>query len=168
MTASGVHDSKGVTMRQIRFCLLLFVSAAIGLANAQAADAALENTTAFEQAYAASFYQFDACGDGIAGQTYRKALVDRLKQCPFSAEAKKRFLGGLAAQRRTSSRAMSALIGEHGGLPVRLDGMTRSCREQVESPEYRLVRGRLDAYAAGHSTADAVMAQPCDAAEITP
>jgi hypothetical protein len=159
-------------MRGIWFCLLLLVGIATSVAPVKADDApkpaALEHTGAFENAYAASFYEFDACGDGIAGRIYRGALVEKLKQCPFSAEAKKRFLVRATAQRRKSSQAMAKMIEDTGGLPVRLEGMTRSCREQADSPEYRVVRSRLDDYSVGKSGPDAVVAQPCDATEITP
>jgi len=159
-------------MRVIGFCLLMLAGAATGLAAAKADDAAkptiLERTDAFDRAYAASFYDFDACGDGIAGRIYRKALTEKLTQCPFSSDAKKRFQMRSAAQRRKSSQVMAKLIDDNGGLPVRLEGMTRTCREQIDSPEYRQVRGELDAYAAGKAGPDAVVAQPCDAPEITP
>jgi hypothetical protein len=137
-------------------------------ANELPKPAAMENTNAFEKAYAASFYQFDACGDGIAGRSWRSALVARLRQCPFSNAAKVRFLARAAEQRRKSTGQINKLIETNGGLPVRLAGMTRTCREQMDSPEYRDVRTRLDAFAAGRLPADAVVAQPCDAAEIDP
>ena len=130
--------------------------------------APLQNTGAFEKAYAASFYEFDACGDGVAGKIYRSALADRLRQCPFTDAAKKRFQSRAAAQRRQSGQAMAKLIETNGGLPARLEGMTRTCREQRDSPEYQQIRGRLDDFSAGKLGSDAVVAQPCDAAEITP
>lgn len=149
-------------MRGIWICLLL-AGLTTGPANANA-----DGTGAFETAYAASFYHFDACGDGVAGRVYRSALSEKLKQCPFSAEAKDRFQLRAAAQRRKSGQAMAKLIEDNGGLPVRLEGMARSCREQIDSPEYRAVRSRLDDYAADKTGPDTVVAQPCDATEITP
>jgi len=159
-----------MTMRANVFCLLLLGSAAIVPARADDAPrpAVLERTDAFDRAYAASFYEFDACGDGLAGRIYRNALVEKLKQCPFSAPAKQRFQIKAAAQRRKSSQVMAKLIEDNGGLPTRLEGMTRSCHEQMDSPEYRLVRSRLDEYSAGKLASEAIVAQPCDAAEITP
>jgi hypothetical protein len=153
-------------MLEIWFCLL--VLATIPTAAVRADDATPGSTAAFEKAYAESFYQFDACGDGIAGRIFRTALTEKLKQCPFSAEAKTRFRAHSAAQRRQSSQAMAKMIEQNGGLPVRLDGMTRTCHEQMDSPEYRAVRSRLDDFAAGKSGPEAVVTQPCDAAEITP
>ena len=128
----------------------------------------LEDTKAFERAYAASFYDFDACGDGLGGRIYRNALSDRVRHCPFSDIAKKRFQMRAAAQRKKSSEAMAKLIEDKGGLPMRLDGMTRSCREQADSPEYRSIRTRLDDFSAGKLASDAVVDAPCDAKEITP
>ena len=63
---------------------------------------------------------------------------------------------------------MAKLIDDSGGLPMRLQGMTRSCHEQMDSPEYRAIRSRLDDFAAGKVGPDAVVPQPCDAPEITP
>lgn len=157
-------------MRAMLFSLAMLAITSLVPARADdaAKPAALESTAAFQNAYAASFYQFDACGDGVAGNIYRSALVARLKQCPFSAAAKQRFPAWAAAQRHKSSLAMSKLIEENGGLPIRLEGMTQTCREQRESSEYRAVRSRLDDFAAGRISPDAVVAQPCDASEIVP
>jgi hypothetical protein len=164
-------------MRAFPFCLLVLavpvlVGTVLSHGAAKADDAArpatLERTDAFEKAYGASFYEFDACGDGIAGRIYRSALTDKLKHCPFSDAAKQRFQTRAAAQRRKSGQVMAKMIEDTGGLPVRLEGMTRSCHEQSDSPEYHLVRSRLDQYAAGKSGPDAVVPQPCDTAEISP
>jgi hypothetical protein len=152
-----------------RFLLVLaIIHVAVAQANVAPEPAPLERIDAFEKAYAASFYRFDACGDGIAGRTYRSALVVRLKQCPFSDSAKARFLARAAAQRRKSSEQINKLIEMNGGLPVRLAGMTRTCREQMNSPQYRALRSRLDAFSAGKLKADAIVEQSCDAADIEP
>jgi hypothetical protein len=146
------------------FCLLLAVCA--GMASARADEPA--QTSAFEAAYAASFYQFDACGDGLAGRAYRQALSQKVAQCPFPADIKKRFVLRAAAQRKKSGEMMTKLIEDTGGLPVRLDGMTRTCREQMQSPEYQAIHARLDEFSAGKSGPDSVIPEACDAAEITP
>jgi hypothetical protein len=157
-------------MRATLFTMLMLAS--LGMMPARADDAPkptpLDRTDAYEKAYAASFYEFDACGDSLAGRIYRNALTDRVKQCPFSEAARKRFQLRAAAQRRKSGQVMAKMIEDTGGLPVRLEGMTRSCREQMDSPEYRTVRDRLNDFSAGKLAADAVVAQPCDAREITP
>ena len=46
--------------------------------------------------------------------------------------------------------------------------MTQTCHAQMASAEYRTVRRRLEDFHVGKIGADAVVAQPCDAAEITP
>jgi hypothetical protein len=159
-------------MRKVLFCLLMLAGPAPGLAGARADEApkgaSLERTDAFDKAYAASFYEFDACGDGIAGRIYRSALTAKLRACPFSAGAKQRFRTRSVAQQRKSRDVMAKLIEDNGGLPVRLEGMTRTCHEQFDSPEYRQVRGRLDDYAAGKVGPDAVVTAGCDAVEIRP
>lgn len=155
-------------MRRIWFCLAMLAGIGCATADETAGPAALERTDAFEKAYAASFYEFDACGDSLGGRIYRSALVEKLKLCPFTPEARKRFQARSALQRRKSSEIMAKLIEANGGLPVRLEGMTRTCREQRDSPEYRAVRSGLDDYAAGKAGADRVVGQPCDAAEISP
>ena len=146
-------------------CVLLACAFA-ALASARADEPA--QTRAFEAAYAASFYQFDACGDGLAGRAYRQALSRKVAQCPFPADVKQRFVQRAAAQRKKSGDMMAKLIEDTGGLPVRLDGMTRTCREQRDSADYRAVRARVDDFAAGKTGADSVVPQACDAAEVVP
>ncbi len=148
--------------------LSLLAGAWMGLAPAVADQGALERTDGFDRAFAASFYQFDGCGDGLAGRIYRKALNERFAQCPFSADARTRFRQRSAAQFRQSRDVMARLIEDNGGLPVRLKGMTRTCREQIDSPEYQAVRHHLDDYASGKVTAEAVVDGTCDADDILP
>lgn len=149
----------------MRMTWLLVLPSLLGSGGAGAQEAP---TRAFQDAYAASFYQFDACGDGVAGRIYRKALSDKVRRCAFTPEARQHFQAWSTAQRKRSGEAMTKLIEDNGGLPIRLQGMTRTCREQIDSPEYRAVRDRLDAYAAGRTAPDAVVPQPCDAASIAP
>jgi hypothetical protein len=158
-------------MRRIRLCLAALIAmpgAGGATAGASAESAALDNPSAFEQAYGASFFDFDACGDGLSGRIYREVLVEKLVHCPFTDEAKARFRTRSAVQRRKSGEIIRALIERTGGMPVRLEGMTRTCREQMDSPEYQAVRSRLEAYSAGAASRDDVMPWPCDASEITP
>jgi hypothetical protein len=150
------------------YWLPVLAGAWMGLAPAAADQATLERTDAFDRAFAASFYQFDACGDGLAGRTYRKALNERFAQCPFSADARTRFRQRSAAQFRKSRDVMARLIEDNGGLPVRLEGMARTCREQIDSPEYQAVRHHLDDYVSGKLTAEAVVDGACEAEEILP
>jgi hypothetical protein len=128
----------------------------------------LEATAAFEQAYAASFYTFDACGDGVAGQLYRKALIARFAQCPFTAASRDRFRQRTALQRRRSSTLIRQGIEQNGGLPPRLEGMSLTCHEQRTSAEYRSFRDRLERFAAGTAAAETVIPEPCGADTISP
>ena len=152
----------------------LIVFAAVALAGAQTASSQganpvqLEATAAFEQAYAASFYTFDACGDGVAGQLYRKALIARFAQCPFTAASRDRFRQRTALQRRKSSALIRQEIEQNGGLPPRLEGMSLTCHEQRTSADYGSFRDRLERFAAGTAAAEAVIPEPCGADTISP
>ncbi len=55
-----------------------------------------------------------------------------------------------------------------GGLPMHLNGMPMTCHEQQADSGYRSFRERLDQHARGDLPAEAVIAAPCDAPEITP
>jgi hypothetical protein len=145
--------------------LLLSILAVPVLAAAEEPAKPAATTQAFETAYAASFYEFDACGDGLSGRSYRRALSEKVAQCPFPADLKKRFVLRAAAQRQKSAKAMAKLIEDNGGLPVRLDGMSR---EQSETPEYQAIRARLDAFSEGKIGVDGVVPAACDAAEVSP
>lgn len=151
----------------------LIVLAAIVLASiqepAQAADPGqLDRIAPFEQAYAASFYTFDGCGDGVAGLIYRRALLARFAQCPFAAAARDRFRQHIALQRRKSGELIRQQIQDHGGVPLRLQGMPMTCREQQASATYRSFRDRLEHFAAGTATPESVIPEPCEAGAISP
>ncbi len=158
-------------MRGIRLALAALIAMSgvfVWRIEAGAESAALGRTDAFEQAYGASFFYFDGCGDGLAGRIYRQALVDKLMHCPFTDEARARFRTRSTMQRRKSAEMIRQMIEQTGGLPVRLQGMTSTCREQMDSPEYQAVRARLEAYSAGTASRDDIVPSPCDAAQITP
>jgi hypothetical protein len=64
---------------------------------------------------------------------------------------------------------MTQLVEQNGGgLPVKLDGMSNTCREQRSSPDYIAFRSKLQQYDDGLIHADAIVPQPCDAASISP
>ncbi len=129
---------------------------------------ALSHPEAFEQAFATSSYTFDACGDPLAGRLFRRALAERFAHCPFTPEARSRFQQRTRIQQEKSRRTISEMVETHGGLPMRLDGMAMTCHEQQADGGYRRLRERLDQYARGDLPAEAVIAAPCDAPEITP
>jgi hypothetical protein len=149
----------------------LLLSALVGmglLVSPGRAEGPLQQTNAFERAYGLSFYIFDACGDAVAGRIWRRALVERFGQCPFSAEAQARFKNRSTAQRIKAGKAIQSMIEARGGLPIRLEGMSQTCREQRDSAPYQTLRSRLEAYDDGAIASTALIAAPCDADTITP
>ena len=147
---------------------LILAGLLIGGTARAADDRPLDDPTAFERSFAASLYQFDACGDGVAGRMYRRALAERFAACPFTPEARSRFQRRTRAEQAKVRRRMDALIEANGGLPQQLDGMAETCHAVQASDDYRRFRARLDQYVLGAIPADAVLPAACDAAEITP
>ncbi len=141
---------------------------ALALLPAAVHAAPLEDTRAFDRAFAASFYTFDACGDGKYGALFRRALDARFAQCPFTPEARVSHESRNALQAQKSRARMAALIEETGGLPMRLPGMEESCRQLRDEPDYVAVRARLDSYAEGAAKLEDVLSAPCDSEAITP
>jgi hypothetical protein len=152
----------------MRLILVICLAVLLRPGAARAEDTLQTDTSAFEHADAMSFYGFDGCGDALAGRLYRRALADKFAQCPFAPAARTRFAARLRAQQVKSSAILRGMIEANGGLPVRLDGMTRTCREQQDSAEYRQMRSVLDQYGRGEAPAAAVIGAPCDAASLTP
>ncbi len=128
----------------------------------------LTDTRAFDRAFAASFYTFDACGDGKYGALFRQALGDRFNQCGFTPEARAAHFRRIGAQTKKSRDLMAALIEKTGGLPMRLPGMEETCRQQREEPDYQAVRVRLEKYARGEAKLEETLSAPCDADAINP
>ncbi len=128
----------------------------------------LDRTDAFERGFAVSLYLFDACGDPLAGRMFRRALAERFAQCPFSPAARSRYQQRILVQQAKVRTALQSMIETRGGLPVQLDGMAMTCREQQASEDYKRVRVRLEQYAQQKLPAEAVIAAPCDASDITP
>ena len=153
-------------MRSCIRVLALLVFAFASEARGQSAP--LENTTAFERSYAASYYALDACGDSEHGRLFRQVLVDRFRQCPFTPAARDAFKIHAARLREKSVNRISDLIEANGGLLTKVEGMTMTCREHQHLPEYVELAIRLDKYAAGQLAAIDVAPAPCDAETITP
>ncbi len=151
-------------IRLAAFCVLASAAAPFTASHAQE----LSDTKAFERAYTTSFYEFDACGDGLTGRLFRKALADRLAHCPFSAEARAKFSQRALALRTKSSAMIESMIGSNGGLPVQLEGMPVTCHEQRSSETFQRLTESLKQYAAGQRGVDTVIPAKCDDAEILP
>lgn len=147
---------------------LIALPAPVGAQPAVAIPAPGEHSEAFDRSYATSFYTFDACGDAVSGRIYRQALVERFNGCPFSASAKQRFRQRTVAQRHRSGEVIESMIEATGGLPIRLEGMAMTCREQQSTSDYRALRARLEQYVRGAVKAEAIVPAPCDADLITP
>ncbi|MFZ4407969.1 MAG: hypothetical protein ACOYOH_11540 [Paracraurococcus sp.] len=145
------------------------LGATLLLAGTAAAEApALDNPAAFERGFAVSLYQFDACGDALAGRMFRRALAERFAQCPFSPAARSHYQQTTRAEFQRVRERMQRLIEDNGGLPRELVGMNTTCHAQQASDGYREFRALLERYQAGGATAEAVIPAACDAAEVTP
>lgn len=142
--------------------------AAGAAARAQAPPPALEDPGAFERGFAVSLYQFDACGDAVAGRAFRRALAERVSRCPFTAAARARYGERTRAQLLKARERMAALVEENGGMPRELPGMETTCRAQQASGAYRDLRALLERYTEGAAAAEAVIPAACDAADVLP
>lgn len=138
------------------------------IAQPSPAGPALDRPEAFERAFATSAYTFDACGDPLAGRLFRRALAERFAHCPFTSEARSHFQQRTRSQQAKSRKMVEEMIETRGGLPMHLDGMSMTCHEQQADTGYRGFRERLDQYGRGDLPAEAIIAAPCDAPEITP
>ncbi|MFC7475482.1 hypothetical protein ACFQS7_14015 [Dankookia sp. GCM10030260] len=137
-----------------------------GSAVAQAPQ--LANPAAFERGFAVSLYQFDACGDALAGRMFRRALAERFAQCPFSPAARSHYQQATRTEFARVRERMKQLVEENGGMPRELVGMSTTCRAQQAGEGYRDFRALLERYQAGDVTAEAVIPAACDAANIMP
>ena len=131
------------------------------LAQSGSAAEKLDQIDGFQRAYAASFFIFDACADGLAGRTFRAALNERFAQCPFSDAARARYGAWSAAQRSRSSDRIAQMIEDNGGLPIKVEGMSQTCHERNGSAEYIDFRAGLMKYAARQAAAGDVVSEPC-------
>ena len=127
-----------------------------------------DRTEAFERSAAESYYTFDACGDGLAGRLYRRALAERFASCAFAPAARARYGLRIQAQGDKARKAINDMIEGQGGLPVQLDGLSGTCHARWADEGYGRLRRRLLQYAAGDLPATAIVAAPCDAPAITP
>jgi hypothetical protein len=145
------------------------LGAALLLGGGAAAQAPLlEDPAAFEHGFAVSLYQFDACGDPLAGRIFRRALAERFAQCPFSPAARSHYQQATRAEFARVRERMKQLIEENGGLPRELVGMSTTCHAQQASEAYRGFRALLERYQAGGVTAEAVIPAACDARDVRP
>ncbi len=150
--------------RLAALCLLVIAPTPLTPGHAQE----LADTTAFERAYGTSFYEFDACGDGLTGRLFRKALTDKVAQCPFTAGARSSYARHAAAMRTRLPAAINGMIASNDGLPVQLEGMSNTCHEQRNSEAFQRLNEALKQYASGQRGVDTVIPAKCDDADILP
>jgi hypothetical protein len=143
--------------------------AAMTSSNAQLppSTARADSTDTFQVAFGMSYYGFDWCGDRPLGELYRRALLEKFAQCPFTDEAKRRFSSWTANISARDKEAEKKFIAEHGKLPDRLDGMKQTCQEHRQSADYLKVRERLDRYARAEINVGDVIFS-CDTPAVIP
>lgn len=128
----------------------------------------LANTAAFERAYGTSFYEFDACGDGLTGRLFRRALTDKLAQCPLTPTARSSYAKRTTAMRTRLSATIEGMVDKNGGLPVQLEGMSNTCHEQRNTEAFQHLTEALRQYGGGQRGIDAVIPAKCDDPDILP
>jgi uncharacterized protein with von Willebrand factor type A (vWA) domain len=127
-----------------------------------------DDTRAFDRAFAASFYTFDACGDAKYGVIFRDALDARLAQCGFSDAARETHRRRSYWQGKKSHEQMEKLIEATGGVPNRLPGMDETCRQRQAEPDYVAARKKLERYSEGALKPQDVLPSACDAEVVAP
>jgi len=145
---------------------LALAFAAFAVTAAQAAP--LEDTRAFDRAFAASFYTFDACGDAKGGLLFRKALEARFAQCGFSDAARAAHKRRNASQTKMSRQRIQKMIDDTGGMPARAPGMDITCRQREAEPDYVAAREKLERFSQGTLKPNEVLPGACDADVIAP
>jgi hypothetical protein len=127
-----------------------------------------DDTRAFDRAFAASFYAFDACGDAKYGVIFRDALDARFAQCGFSDAARAAHRRRSFLQAKKSHELMSKMIEDTGGVPNRLPGMDETCRQRQAEPDYVAARAKLERYSEGGLKPEEVLPAACDAQVVAP
>jgi hypothetical protein len=150
----------------MRLTIILLAALAVPL-TVSAADK-LTDTSRFKAAFQGSFYGFDVCGDSANGKLYRKALIEKVQNCPFTKEAKSDFGGWAASAEPKGAEEIRRYIAEHDKLPPRLDRRKLNCIAQQQNDAFKQVLAALSKFAAGEARADDVVPDPCDAAMPKP
>jgi hypothetical protein len=146
----------------MRIGFIFLVALAI-TASASAETTKLTGTARFQAAFQGSFYGFDVCGDAANGKLYRKALVDKVKHCPYTKDAKAAFSEWAETAQTDGGAEIKRYIAEHEALPPRMDPRKANCMAEKQDVAYRQVLALLARYAKGETRADAVVPGACDA-----
>jgi hypothetical protein len=111
---------------------------------------------------------FDACGDDLAGETFRKVLAAKMALCPIPEDAAKRYQQRIALLLKKERDWIKDFVAEHGGLPDRIEGMSATCHEHQTSPDYVQLRAKLDSYVDGKTDPNTILPGACDAGAFSP
>ena len=71
-------------------------------------------------------------------------------------------------QAKKSRDLIKKLIDETGGVPVRLPGMSETCRQCQSGPDYVEARAKLEQFSQGKLKPEDIVSEPCDAETATP
>jgi hypothetical protein len=123
-------------------------------------------------AYLLSFPLHDACGDVEAGRILRRALLEKLEACPYSAGAKETARTTIIDE---LSRLASELIRHPGETPWankelghNPDGSAMSCQDYRQSQPYVEKRERLSRYGRGEIGVDEAIGADCPSGLMGP
>jgi hypothetical protein len=123
----------------------------------------LADTGTFRAAFESSFYGFDICGDTATGALYRKALIEKVDHCPFTADAKAGYRRWSTDTETRKTAETQRYIAEHDKLPERLDRWKLNCRTERDNPVYQTTVALLAGYGKGEVGYNAVVPDACDA-----
>ena len=114
-----------------------------------AADPAFEHADGAYVGYGFSGF-LDGCGRGALGEAFRKAILERVEACPFTAEARKELRAKIAREVQPLIERFRRHSAEHGGAPDRLpDGtpcgkvLSDQRMVQLQSRFEQLQRGEI-------------------------
>jgi len=113
-------------------------------------------------------FVFDACGDQLSGEMFRRVLAAKMAQCPIPEDALKRYQQRTTVLLKMEKDRIKKIVEERGGLPDRIEGMTVTCHEHQTSPAYVGMLDKLNAYVEGRMAPDAIIPGGCDATAFTP
>lgn len=128
-----------------------------------ATEADPNEPSGFEIAYSMSFIKYDACDDHVAGQIFRRAVLERFKRCSFPKEVNDKFHDWLIEELESIATGAWQAAAErldvtpHSDFP---DGIS-TCKQYRESPVYLEKRALLLKYQRHEVDLDAVMDDDC-------
>ena len=116
-------------------------------------------------AYGLGVLQFTVCRDARMSDLWRRAVLERLDRCPFSAATKRDFHWEAKRLDAEIARMTSTSLASDGKIVVQGDGVhdkvdiRQSCEQE---PGYSAWRDQLERYAAGEISVAEVVPAPDD------